>query len=96
MAAETGEEEFLAGGVPVHVDGHAGLGLETLAQGDVEGENANAALVDGAVVFRVLGLGLQPDVSPKVSKTSLAREVLVVLEHVGGICLELSEGHESL
>ena len=57
MAAEAGEEEFLAGGVPVHVDGHAGLGLEALAQGDVEGEETDDALVGGGVVAGVLGLG---------------------------------------
>ena len=57
VAAEAGEEEFLAGGVPVHVDGHAGLGLEAFAQGDVEGEETDDALVGSAVVRSVLGLG---------------------------------------
>ena len=57
VAAEAGEEEFLAGGVPVHVDGHARLGLEAFAQGDVEGEETDDALVGSAVVRGVLGLG---------------------------------------
>ena len=58
VAAEAGEEEFLGDGVPIHVDGHAGLGLEAFAQGDVEGEESDDALVGGAVVRGVLGLGL--------------------------------------
>ena len=57
MSAEAGEEEFLGDGVPVHVDGHARLGLEAFAQGDVEGEETDDALVGSAVVRGVLGLG---------------------------------------
>ena len=57
MAAEAGEDEFLTDGVPVHIDGHARLGLEALAQGDVKGEETDDALVGSAVVRSVLGLG---------------------------------------
>lgn len=96
MAAEAGEEEFLGRGVPVHVDGHAGLRLEAFAQGDVEGEESDDALVGGAIVRSELGLGLLAEVSPEVSKAGLLGEVLVVLECIGGICLELSEGDEAL
>ena len=96
MAAEAGEEEFLGDRVPIHVDGHAGLGLEALAQGDVEGEETDDALVGSAVVRGVLGLGLKSEVSPEVSEAGLLGEVLVVLECIGGIGLELSEGDEAL
>ena len=58
MAAEAGEEELLGHGVPIHIDGHAGLRLEAFAQGDMEGEESDDALVGGAVVRGVLGFGL--------------------------------------
>lgn len=96
MAAEAGEEEFLGHEVPIHVDGHAGLGLEALAQGDVEGEESDDALVGGAIVRSELGLGLLAEVSPEVAEASLLGEVLVVLKCIGGIGLELSEGDEAL
>ena len=95
MAAEAGEEEFLAGGVPVEVDGHARLGLETLAQGDVEGEDANAALVDGAVIHSVLGLGLESEVGPEVAEAGLLGEILVGPTGIGRASLELGEGDEA-
>jgi len=96
VAAEAGEEEFLGHGVPIHIDGHAGLRLEAFAQGDVEGEEADDALVGRAVVRGVLGLGLQPEVSPEVAEAGLLGEVLVRLEGVGSIGLKLRIGEEAV
>ena len=62
----------------------------------MEGEETDDALVGSAVVAGVLGLGLQSEVSAEVSEAGLLSKVLVVLECIGGICLELSEGDEAL
>ncbi len=66
MAAEAGEDEFLGRGVPVEVDGHAGPGVESSAEGDVEGEEADFALVHGRVVLGVVALGSLPEVATEV------------------------------
>ena len=61
----------------------------------MEGEESDDALVGGAVVRGVLGLGLQPKVSPEVAEAGLRGEVLVRLEGVGRIGLQLRVGKKA-